>query len=65
MFTQTALRACFFVLKRFFCQMQCFDWLQLSGALLDDTKNDCEGEQRSKQERLLAAEKLTHMQIDD
>ena len=27
MFTQTALGACVFVLKRFSCQMQCFDWL--------------------------------------
>ena len=29
MFTQTALRACVFVLKRFFCQTRCFDWLPL------------------------------------
>ena len=29
MFTQTALHACFFVLKYIFCQMQCFDWLPL------------------------------------
>ena len=29
MFTQTSLHACVFVLKRFFCQMQCFDWLPL------------------------------------
>ena len=29
MFTQTALRTCVFVLKRIFCQMQCFDWLPL------------------------------------
>ena len=44
MFTQTALRACVSVLKRFFCQMQGFDWLPLWGALRDDTKNDCEGD---------------------
>ena len=27
MFTQAALHACVFALKRFLCQMQCFDWL--------------------------------------
>ena len=30
MFTQTALHACVFVLNRFFCQIQCFDWAECS-----------------------------------
>ena len=35
MFTQVALRACVFILKCFFCEIQCFDWTKCDSTHTD------------------------------
>ena len=41
MFTPAALRACVFILKRFFCQIQCIDWAKCESTRTEDNFQLC------------------------